>query len=116
MTNVIKVIIPAGGNTSQIVDLTSYKHLQIYMPSAWTTAAISFITAPDDMSTFQSLIDDVGVEVSIGSGVAVASKSISIDVLATSLASVTLCKFVSGLSGSEVSQTAEAIIKIIAKD
>lgn len=115
MTNIFNIVIPNGKSQSAPIDLTGYKHFKIYMPSAWTEAALTFLTAPDQVSTFQKLIIDDGTEVSIASTVALISVDIVIDTFAVAFASMTWCIFRSGTAATPVNQGAERLIKLVAK-
>lgn len=116
MTNVFKLTIPAGGSASNIIDLTGYKIFRIHMPAAWTTAALTLVSAAEENDTLQKTTDDSGTEISIANTVALASVDIVIDDLALAFASMTRCYLLSGTYASPVNQTVEAVIKLVAKD
>lgn len=115
MTTVFKIVIPSGGSQSNTIDLTGFKLFKISMPSAWTEAALTFLSAPDEVSDFQKVTNDSGTETSIASTVALASTDIVIDAAIIPLASMTLCKFRSGTAATPVNQGTERIIKLVAK-
>lgn len=110
---IVKVIIPAGASISAPVDIWGYRYITIFMPSAWTTANITFLSAPTfGGQTYASLYNDLGTEVNI---TAAASRTIAIDTNALTLAGLRYIKIRSGTASTPVAQASERTIYLILK-
>lgn len=111
----LKTNINSGASLSGEIDIRGCKLFIIYMPSAWTTANLTFKVAEKSLSeggTFQDLYDDTGSEVTV---VAAASRAISVDLNITNLAAASFIQIRSGTTGTPVNQAADRIITIIGK-
>lgn len=111
-TNVIEATIANGASQSGEIDLGSGRLLAIFMPAAWTAAALTFLAAHESGGTFQDVYGDDGTEESV---TAAASRVISIDDAAGVLASLRYIKLRSGTTGTPVNQGAERTIYLITK-
>lgn len=100
-----------GASLSGSVEIGSAKHIGIVMPSAWTTADLTFQVSYDG-TNWQNLYNDSGVEVEVP---AAASRNISLDVAALSLAPWQYLKIRSGTSGTAVTQGAARTLYVVCK-
>lgn len=100
--------IAASASLSGSIDLTGFILAGLYVPSAWTAAAITFQASPDndddDTVAFQDVYNASGTEFTIASANVVASRYISID--PRDFAGVRFLKIRSGVSGAAVNQAA----------
>lgn len=87
-----------NANLSEAVTLGGLALLRISMPSAWTTASLTF-QGSEDGTTFNDLYDDSGTEVAVAAS---ASRCIVVD--PTKFISTPYLKVRSGTSASPVSQ------------
>lgn len=99
-----------GASLSDALDLGTLRPGRLVMPAAWTAAAISFDVSADGV-TYGPLYDQYGVEVSISSANAVASRQIVLD--PPLFLSVRYLKVRSGLNGAAVNQGAARAIGIV---
>lgn len=110
-----KVIIKANESLSNEIDLRETKSAMLYMPSAWTTANITFQAAEESIlkgGTFLDLYDDAGVEVNIA---VAASRAIGIDISALKLLAVQWLMLRSGTTSTPVAQTAARTLYLVTK-
>lgn len=104
--------IAKNGTLSGVVNLNGYNKFTIIMPSAWTTASITFQACDTPSGTFVNLLAETGGEVTVS----VAANGVY--PLTTSSASLSYLPYIkirSGTAASPVQQTAERVIKIIMK-
>lgn len=100
----ITVTIASGGSLTAAIDLGSNRLARIVMPSAWTSAALSFQSSYDG-TNFADLFNKDG-EVSLAaSTVVAASRAIAVD--PTVFFGIRYLKIRSGLTGAAVNQGAE---------
>jgi hypothetical protein len=74
--DLVTITIPAGGGTSNVIDLKQATLLRLYMPSAWTAAAITIEEAPSSSGPWGVLFDDEGTQITITTS---ASRTIRFD-------------------------------------
>ena len=103
------VTITSGTSLSAALHLDGTHPVALVMPAAWDAASITFQTS-DDGTTWSNLYDSSS-EYTISS--AGASRRIILN--PSDFASVTYLKIRSGTSGAAVNQTADRIIKVIAR-
>jgi len=96
---------------STIINMKGYMLVDIIMPSAWTTAALSFLVSHDD-STYQSIYTIDG-ELNYASTIAVASRTLGVKPETAMMLQGAL-KLRSGLNGATVNQAASRTISLIA--
>lgn len=89
---------------SEVIDKSGYQNMSIYLPSTWTTAAITLLGCDSMDGTFLQVVnaDDVG-ETTIAS--VAASKYISLNgEIRDAMAAIPFLKLRSGVSGTEIDQ------------
>lgn len=96
--------IASGASLSGVIDIDGGLAYSLHMPSAWTTANLTF-QASYDGTTFNNVYDDAGNEVTV---TAAASRAITI--LSNYLTPFKYIKIRSGTSGSAVNQAADRAI------
>lgn len=103
------VTIAAGAAVSAKIKLGNRVPLALFMPAAWTTAAITFQVSRDDV-TYVDLFDDGGNEVTIAEGAVTAGigKAIALTGIAGALAVAEWIKIRSGVTATPVNQVAAA--------
>ena len=106
---IFSAIIDAGGSLSPAVDLIDTRLFGFQMPSAWTTAAMTFSVSADGV-TYNDLYDDTGAEVNLTVS---ASKFIVLSNPQRFLG-IRYIKVRSGTTGSAVNQAADRTIKLVA--
>jgi hypothetical protein len=106
------VTIAAGASLSNVIPIGSYKYMQIIMPSAWTTANLTFQTCTTSGGTFTDVYDEDGVEVNISAST---SRSILFSDESVMLISSLFLKIRSGTTGTPVNQAAARTIYLILK-
>ena len=111
-TQVKEATIASGASLSGEIDLEGYVLLGIIMPSAWTTADLSFQVSDESGGTFVDLYDDNETEVVVE---AAASRGIGVDTFATTIGAFRYLKVRSGDTGTPVTQGAERTIKLVLK-
>lgn len=111
-TTTITVTIASGTALSAEIDLGTAQLAAIYMPAAWDAANISFQAATVSGGTYQDVYNDGGNEVVV---VASASRCISVNAAAMSLAPLRYIKIRSGSTGTPVNQTATRTLTLILK-
>lgn len=62
---ILPVTIANGTSQASMVNLHGRRLAAIYMPSAWTAAAITFLAATTPDATALSVVDDGGTEISL---------------------------------------------------
>ena len=110
----ISATIASSASLSGAVEISTAPILALYIPSGWTTAAMTFQGSVDGGTTYASVFDDSGVEVQIAStsiNTAAAQVIVNASVL-EKLAGLQFIKIRSGTSGSPVTQTAAITIVI----
>lgn len=107
-----KVTILSGESLSGALDVRGYSSMAIYMPSAWTTANLTFAASPVPGGTFNPVYGDDGNEINV---VAAASRMISIDIFSNALSKLHFIKFRSGTVGTAVNQDADRDLYILLK-
>lgn len=112
-TKVIPVSIASGASQSNVIDLEGLSMLAIEMPSQWTTAALTFLAAPDSTGTFLPIYDDGGTEVTVAAPAA--ARMISLDTIALKLAPYRYVKLRSGTAAASTNQAAARTLKIHGK-
>jgi len=110
--NVLTATIAESGNLSTVINKSGYKNMLIIMPSAWTTADITFAVSSTKSGTFSKLTYGTdGSEVTVK---AVASTVIALDGKVKEV--LEACPFVkirSGTAGNPVSQAAARTLTIV---
>lgn len=100
--------IAASASTTGAIDLTNMVLCGLYMPAAWTSAAITFQASPDydddDTVAFADVYNSSGTEYTISSANAVAGRFIALD--PRDFAGIRFLKIRSGVSGAAVNQAA----------
>jgi len=96
---------------STIINMKGYMLCDIILPSAWTTAALSFLIAHDD-ATFQGIFNIDG-ELNYSSTVAAASRTLGVKP-EHAMQLQGAMKLRSGLAGATVNQAASRTISLIA--
>lgn len=106
----MKAMIASGQSLSGVVPLaiSGETLIGIQMPSAWTTADLTFQGAYDDDATFVDLYNVAGVEVNVK---AAASRYIPVD--PADFRGVLFLKIRSGTSASPVNQAADRELILI---
>ena len=111
-------MLPTGATgLSSVVELGGMTLAAIYMPAAWTAAALTFQACPTADGTFQDVYADDGT------GTAMAELSIPVaqgkvytfDAAAMKLAPFRYVKFRSGTSATPVSQASDRTLILILK-
>ena len=106
------LVIANGAAVSGEVDLRGLIVCGIYMPSAWTTADLTFQVADTDndgaSGTYADVYLDTGIEYEVQ---AAASRYISIDPVR--FAGAAWLKIRSGTTGTPVNQGADRTLKVI---
>lgn len=113
--SVLAATISSGGTVSTTIDMSRYVLAAIVMPSAWTTAAITFLAAARKGDTFVPVYDDAGTEVTIPSTVALPDRIIVNKAVLEQLAGLTYLRLRSGTNASPVSQAADRTIYLLVK-
>lgn len=106
---VFTATINAGASLSQAIDLVDTRLFGFQMPSAWTTAAMTFQVSADGV-TYNDLYDDTATETNLTVS---ASKFIVLSNPQRFLG-IRYLKVRSGTTGSAVNQSAQADIKLVA--
>jgi hypothetical protein len=102
-----------GASQSDILDLGGYTMAGIATPSAWTTAAITFLVAQRPTDTFLPLYTEGGTEVSVTVAV---SRGIGLTALpAEALAAWRYVRLRSGTAATPVNQGAARTIIVALK-
>ena len=102
-------VIAINTSLSAAVDLTGCTPAALEMPSAWTTAGLSFQGSVDN-STFNNLYDEFGTEIT-----AQAAASRLIRLSPSDWWGIKYIKVRSGTSGTPVTQTSARTIKVICR-
>lgn len=110
--DILTATILINASLSDVLDVGGHKLAAIIMPAAWTTAGLSVVGCDTASGTFLPVYDDLGTEITI---TAAASRIISIDSVAGSLAQLAFIKLRSGTSGSPVTQAAARTLKLLLK-
>ena len=107
------VVIAAGASVSTAVDKSHHSHIAIFLPSTWTTAAITFLGSETLTGTYVQVVRATDVsEVAIPA--VVASKVIVLDTeFLEALIAIPFLKLRSGTLDAPVNQVAEASINIV---
>ena len=100
--------IAAGTSLSAAVNLGGLRLFGLSMPSAWTTAAITFQSSYDNGVTWQNMYDASGNEVMI---TAAASRNIALDPVLFS--AIPMIKVRSGTAGSAVNQAQDSVVTLV---
>ena len=105
----VEVTIAKDASLSGVIDCRGFRVAKIYMPSAWTTADLTFQESAAG-TTFGELADDGGITVT-----AEASDSAVIVPMINALAFNDVCylKIRSGTSSTAVTQGAERVVKVL---
>lgn len=101
--------IAASAYLSNAIKIEDYTNIAIQIPSAWTTAGISFAGCSTSDGTFGSIYGDDGQEITID---VAASRAIALDVFKKAIKNFPYIKIRSGTSGTPVNQAAERAITI----
>lgn len=104
--------IASGAALSGAIDLGGADDFAIVMPSAWTTANLSFQGSDSLTGTYADLYTDGGNEVVVS---AAASRVISLANVRQFLGGVRFLKIRSGTTGTPVNQAAERSLTILLK-
>lgn len=107
------VTIANGTALSGAVNLSDKVLSAIIIPSAWTTAALTFQASDDQGVTWYNLYDSSGNEITIASGNVNTSSRISLD--PSDYASVDFIKVRSGTQGSPVNQGAARVLTLVSR-
>jgi len=107
------VVIAAGASVSSAVDKSHHSHLAIFLPSGWTTAAITFLGCETFGGTYKQIVSSTDIaEVAIPA--VAASKVVILDTeFLEALIAVPFLKLRSGTLLDPVNQSTEASINII---
>ena len=107
------VIISAGESVSTAVDKSHHSHLAIFLPSTWTTAAITFMGSETFTGTYVQVLSATDAsEVAIPA--VAASKVIVLDTeFLEALIAIPFLKLRSGTLLDPVNQVSEASINIV---
>ena len=107
------VVISASGSISTVLDKSHYSYMAIFLPSTWTTAAITFLACDTIDGTYNQVVHSTDVsEVNIPT--VVASKVIVLDTeFLEALIALPYIKLRSGTLAVSVNQSTEVNIKII---
>lgn len=113
--SVLAATIANGATTSNVVDLGRHAIVAIVMPDAWTTAALTFLSAAHSGDTFLPVYDDAGTEVAIPSTVALAGRVIVNKAVLEQLAALRYLRLRSGTAGSPVTQLGDRTLYLLVK-
>ncbi|MDR3424004.1 MAG: hypothetical protein P4M13_02850 [Alphaproteobacteria bacterium] len=97
-----------GTALSGAIDLGGLRLFGVAIPSAWTTAVLSFQMSPDGGTTWYELLDQTGAAITAA---ATASGCLMLD--PKLFAPLQLIKIRSGLSSTPVNQAADRVIQLI---
>ena len=111
-TDVLTVSIANAASLSGEIDVRQYALMGIIMPSAWTTATLTFQGSDKSGGTFVNLYDDVATEIEVQ---AAASRGVGVDSFAAALAAFPWIKIRSGTSGTPVNQAAARTLLLVVK-
>lgn len=104
-----------GASASDVIDLRDYAIAAIIMPTAWTTAALTFLTCATAGGTFLPVYDDAGTEVSIASANVVQDRAIVNKTILEQLAGLRYIKLRSGVAATPVTQGGDRAITVVMK-
>lgn len=107
-----RVTILNGASQSNALDIGITEHIGLIMPSAWTSAVITFLVCATADGTFQPLYNQAGTEVSLTVAV---DKAYSLETAAPMLAPWKYLKARSGTAGTPVNQGGDRILMFIVK-
>jgi len=108
LQHVVKVDFAAGASLSPAIDLGALRITAIQFPAGWEGSDVSF-QASADGATFEDLYNQYGNEVFCKAG----QRYVALD--PATFASVRWLKIRSGLSGSEVPQSAARTLLVIGR-
>lgn len=97
-----------GQSITSALNLGGLRLFGIVMPSAWTTANLTFQMSHDGGATWNNIYDTNGNEISITAGT---SRFIALDPV--NYASITMLKVRSGTSGAPVNQGQESTLQLV---
>ena len=109
-TKIITITIPSGASRSAEFDCRGYRIARLTTPSAWTAAALTFLSAPVSGGTFNPVVDDGGIEASIPVAV---NQSIGVVNNVLVLSGIQFCKLRSGIAATPVNQAADRVITVV---
>ncbi len=104
----VSFTIPGGSSMSETINVGGLRPFCLIMPSAWTTANLTFQASYDAGTTWNNLYDINGNEIVAS---AAASRCITMDPVP--FASTQYLRVRSGVSGLAVAQGADRLIKLI---
>lgn len=110
-SKVVTATIASGASQSAEIDCRGYRVARISMPSAWTAAALTFLSASVSGGTFNPVYDDGGVEASIATPAV--NTSIGISNLVLPLTGIQFLKLRSGIAATPVNQAADRLLTIV---
>ncbi len=108
-----QVTIANGASLSAPVNLGSHILCAIQVPAGWTAAGLTFQASDDGGTTWQSIFDSTGAEVTIPQSATVAGQRISIN--SSAFIGVDYLKVRSGTSGIPVNQTAQRTLTLVTR-
>jgi hypothetical protein len=107
-----KAVIEEDEVLSNAIPIAGFVHLGIVMPSAWTSASLTFQVSDLENGAYQDLYTDAGAEVEIP---AVTAHTIGLAAVRDVLAPFDYMKIRSGTSTTSVSQEADRTLTVIMK-
>jgi hypothetical protein len=112
---IIRPVSIAAGATglSAEVNIGGFELMALEMPTAWTTANLTFKVARETGGTFYDLYDDAGNEVTVTVGGA--SRTITFDSTALKFAPIEWLKIRSGTTATPVDQVTARTLYLILK-
>ncbi len=106
--------IAATASQSGVVDIGNHiQSMSLEMPTAWTTASITFLGASSELGTYKKVVGDTGTEISI---TAATNEMIALD--STKMDAIRPFRFLklrSGTAASPVEQSEERTIYVMVK-
>ncbi len=111
-SKVIEVTFASGASLSDIIYLDDFQYIDIYMPQNWTTANLTFLSAPKYGWPMQSLYNDLGTETVV---VATNSKTIGLDTTIVNFLGLKYVQVRSGTEGTPVAQGAARTLYFMVK-
>ncbi len=111
-TSKVTATITNGTALSGVIPIGPYAFTALFLPAAWTAAAITFDGSADGGLTWAPVYGDDGTEVSIASGSVVAGRVIVNKAVLEQLAVLTHIRLRSGTSGLPVNQGADRVFTI----
>lgn len=102
--------IASGASQSDVIDTQGHTSFMLLMPSAWTTAHITFLVSDSPTGTFLKAMSQNGTELDIS---VAAGGAYALETASPQLCIARYIKLRSGTASSPVNQAAERTIKVI---